>query len=115
MVSEASSAVTLVLEGLMGFLLIGLLYYALRILTSFKKGMLERGWKFLSEGIILLVGGELLLTLSNYMSLGGYLFQLGIGIDAVGVCLALLGFKSHYDIWELGKGHPKEAAETPTP
>ena len=107
MIPAASSAVSLILEGIMSFLLIALLYYAMKILTSFKKGILERGWKFLSQGIIILVVGEIVITLSNSVPLGGYLFQLGIGIDAVGVCLAVLGFKSHYDIWTIGKEPPK--------
>jgi len=116
MIPEASNLVTFVLEGVMSFLLIALLYYAMRILTSFKKGMLERGWKLLSEGIIILVGGELIITLSNYQSAGGYLFQLGIGVDALGVCFAILGFKSHSDIWKVGKEHkepePVEAQDS---
>jgi hypothetical protein len=106
MVPAASNAVSLILEGIMSFLLIVLLYYAMKILTSFKKGMLERGWKYLSQGIIVLVVGEIVITLSNSFPMGGYLFQLGIAIDAVGVCLAVLGFKSHYDIWKIGKETP---------
>lgn len=103
MVAEASFVVTFILEGLTSFLLIALLYYALRILTSFKKGLLERGWRILSVGIILLVAGVLIMTLSNYITVGGYLYQLGIGINAIGVCLAVMGFKSHYDVWAIGK------------
>jgi hypothetical protein len=107
MVAESSNLVTLLLEGIMGFLLLGLLYYAMRILTSFKRGMLERGWRLLSVGIIILVAGELVLTVSNYNPVGGYLFQLGIGIDSIGVLLAVLGFKSHFEIWNTGKAQSK--------
>jgi len=103
MVEEASYFFTFVLEGIISFLLIALLYYALKILTSFKKGMLERGWKILSIGIIFLVAGGWIMTLSNYIFAGGYLYQLGLGIDGVGFCLAVLGFKSHYDIWSMGR------------
>jgi uncharacterized membrane protein HdeD (DUF308 family) len=103
MSAEASSFVTLALESIMSFLLIALLYYALKILTPFRKGMLEQGWKLLSQGIIILVVGELVITLSNYETMGGYLFQLGIGIDMVGVGFAVFGFKSHNDIWKMGK------------
>ena len=103
MVLEASSSITVLLEGIMFFLLIALLYYATSILTSFKRGMLEKGWKYLSEGIIVLVAGEVLLEVSNYFPLGGFLYQLGIGIDAMGVILAVIGFRSHSSIWTIGR------------
>ena len=103
MISEASNLVTFGLEGLVSFLLIALLYYALRILTSFKKGMLERGWKLICQGIIILVAGELVILLSDYQPTGGYLYQLGTGIDTLGLCLVILGLKAHYDIWRMGK------------
>jgi hypothetical protein len=67
MVSTASSFLTVVLESLMFFLLITVLYYAARFLTSFKRGMLEQGWKLLSQGIIIIVGGEIILAISNYI------------------------------------------------
>ncbi|HXQ91638.1 MAG TPA: hypothetical protein VN739_01435 [Nitrososphaerales archaeon] len=113
MIPEASNFVTFLLEGVMSVMLIALLFYALRILTSFKKGMLERGWKLLSQGIVILVVGELIISLSNYQSAGGYLFQLGIGVDAIGVGLAVFGFKSHHDIWRMGKEYrDKDSAPT---
>ena len=109
MIAQASTTVTLILEAIMSFLLIGLLFYAMKILTSFKKGILEHGWKLLSQGIIILVAGELVLDLSNSFPLGGYLFQLGLGIDAIGVCFAVLGFKSHYDIWSMKEDRKSDA------
>jgi hypothetical protein len=42
------------------------------------------------------------LTLSNYYTVGGYMYDLGLAIDALGVCFAILGFKFHLDIWGSG-------------
>lgn len=109
MVAQASYLITFILEGITSFLLIALLYYGLRILTSFKKGMLERGWRILSVGIIFLVAGVLIMTLSSYIPVGGYLYQFAIGFNAVGICLAVLGFKSHYDVWSIGDGKSSKA------
>jgi len=86
----------------MGFLLVVLLFYAVNILRAFRKGMLERGWKLLSQGIIILVVGEVLLGFSNYYPVGGYLYQLGLAVDMVGVFCAILGFRSQYIIWSTG-------------
>jgi hypothetical protein len=103
LVLEASSSVTTLEQAIIAVLLIGLLYYALRILTSFRRGLLEQGWKIISWGAIILVAGQLLVALSAYVSLNGFLYQFGVGIDAVGVFFAILGLKSHLSIWEIGK------------
>jgi hypothetical protein len=97
----APGFLTTFLESIMFFLLLFLLYYAIRLLTSFRRGMLEQGWNFLSEGIIIIVGGEIILALSNYFPLTGYLFPVGLSVDAVGVLFAMMGFRSHYHIWRV--------------
>jgi hypothetical protein len=108
MIPEASPALTSALEGVILVMLLALLYYALRILTAFKKGILERGWRIMSQGIIVLVAGELVTTVSYSVSLGGYLYQLGTGLDALGVCIVVLGLKSHCDIWLVGSKDPDQ-------
>lgn len=108
MIPPASAALTSALEAVILVMLVALLFYALKILTAFKKGILERGWKIISEGIIVLVAGEFVTAVSYSISLGGYLYQLGTGMDALGVCVVVLGLKSHCDIWLAGK---KEKAE----
>lgn len=117
MIGEYASLTTFILQGIIAFLLVILLFYAVSILATFRKGMLERGWKYLSVGLIILVGGDVVLTLSNYYTSGGVLYELGLAIDAAGVVFAILGFKSHRDIWASGnkeeEAKSREQAQTP--
>jgi len=115
-VIAASGALTGLLEATIAILLIALLYYALIILTTFKKGMLERGWKIISWGIIVLVVAQLTLALSEYVSVLGDLYQVGLAMDAIGVFLTVLGLKWHCDVWRAGneKSHTQDRIEKTT-
>ena len=76
-----------------------MLYYVLEVLTTFRKGLLEEGWKYLSQGSLVAIIGQILVTISIYKPLDGYLFQIGTGIDIFGAYLFVKGFKSHHDVW----------------
>lgn len=89
--------------------MVALLYYALRILTTFRKGMLEKGWKFIAQGIIVLVAGQFITTVSYSFPVGGYLYQIGTGVDALGVVFILLGAKIHLDVWSVGKNDSRKS------
>jgi hypothetical protein len=54
MVLDGANLSAFILEYIMPFLLIILLFHAVNILATFRKGLLERGWKFLSMSIIIL-------------------------------------------------------------
>ena len=101
---------TLVLGGFVVAFMVGMLYYVLEVLTTFRKGMLEPGWKSLALGSLVAIIGQLLVTLSIYKPFDGYLFQLGTGIDIIGAYLFVKGFKSHHDVW-----HEKDRRREPVP
>ena len=52
-------------------------------------------------------------AVSYSISLGGYLYQLGTGLDAIGVIIVVLGLKSHCDVWLAGKETMKKVEESP--
>ena len=83
--------------------LVLLAYYALRIYFHMRQGRLERGWKFLSQGIIFMSLGFLSISIEHTFSrdslLYFYLDSIGAVLSLVGIVLMLIGLHSHYTVW----------------
>ncbi len=78
-------------------------FYALKLLASFRKGVLEKGWKEVTVGAIFLVLAQFLIIVSGFGA-PSLVSPLNISVQAmrfVGIVLLILGFRAHYQVWRL--------------
>jgi hypothetical protein len=83
-------------------------YYAVRLLASFRKGMLERGWRLVVFGAILLGIAQIpflvaAVTSGNLSTMLGYV---GDVFRFAGMISLILGFRAQYQIWRVDKKIP---------
>lgn len=94
---------TLVTESTGILVLLIFVFYASRMLASFRKGMLERGWKFVTTGAILLVAAQIPIVLGSVST--GVLASILVNIANFGrfgaILLLTLGFRDQYQIWRV--------------
>jgi hypothetical protein len=87
---------TFIIWGLMGF-------YSVRILKSFRGGVLSRGWKYISIAVPFLISGQLMSGLGNSQSLAmtqqEILRVVGMSLSAIGGLLIVVGFRAQYQAW----------------
>jgi hypothetical protein len=92
--------------------MLGMAFNSIRLLKSLRKGVLEKGWKYISIAAFCLVYGIAALDLSvaglhsSYIVLG-VLGYSGATFEAVGALSFAYGLKAQYDAWNP-KGMPKE-------
>ncbi len=87
-------------------LLIAFVFYAARLLLTFKKGMLENAWKYVTIGAFFLVFGQFSLLASGAISL---LNDVGTLMRFIGVICLTLGLRAHYQVWRIDN---KDVVET---
>jgi len=85
-------------------------YYALQLMASFRKGMLERGWRLVTFGAIILALAQIpfLISLATPSLLMSDLRLVGNLSRFVGIIFLTLGFREQYKIWHINK---KEISE----
>jgi hypothetical protein len=78
-------------------------FYAVRLLRSFKEGILEKGWKWVSIGAILLAVAQLpyLASETATVSIATALNDVGMLMRFSGLVFLILGFKAQYEIWRV--------------
>jgi protein-S-isoprenylcysteine O-methyltransferase Ste14 len=78
-------------------------FYAAKLLGSFKTGMLERGWKQVTIGAIVLVLAQFFFIGSGISSSSIVSLLLGVGtlMRLIGLVFLTLGLRTHYQIWRL--------------
>jgi hypothetical protein len=93
----------LVLGTIALFTVLGMAYYASRILLQMRTGELEKSWKYLVAGaylveaaIIMLLIGEVFLFNSTTVSL---IAHLAVTLLVVGAVYIFLGFRAHYQVF----------------
>lgn len=83
--------------------LVILAYYALRIFIHMRLGRLEKGWKFITEGIVFMSIGFFFVAVDHALprssSLYFYIDSVGAVLSLIGIVLMLLGLHSHYVVW----------------
>jgi hypothetical protein len=86
---------------------IGLGYYAAKIFFHMKLGRLEKGWKRVTQGIILLCFGFLFLTFQHMIPRDSNLYfsldSIGTILSVVGIVIMMMGLRSHYLVWTRRK------------
>lgn len=78
-------------------------YYAMRLLQSFKSGILENGWKRVTLGAIFLALGQFprLAALVSSTSLASYFEYPELLLRLLGILFLILGFRAQYQVWRM--------------
>ena len=84
---------------------VGLAFYAGKIFLHMRLGRMEKGWRYVTEGVAVLCIGFVLLTLQHTLPRESILYfyfdSLSTILSIVGILLMLLGLRSHYSVWSL--------------
>lgn len=88
-------------------------YYAIKLLSSFKAGMLEKGWKQVTVGaavlavaqIVYIAGGFGSSTFSTILEDAGQLMRF------TAVVFVTLGLRTQYQIWRVDNKNAKSNSE----
>jgi hypothetical protein len=89
-------------------------YYSVRLLTSLRKGILEKGWRRVSLGAIFLLIGQIPFIASgigpaNYFAIFSYSET---ALRFIGIVFLTLGFKAQYEVWRPDKKDLNETIGT---
>lgn len=91
---------TLVFGTIIIWILMG--YYSVRILRSFRGGVLSKGWKYICVAVPFLILGQLStgLSISSVaVSQQEILRTLGASLSAIGGLMIVIGFRIEYRAW----------------
>lgn len=90
------------------FTIVGIGYYASRILVQMKTGLLEKSWRYLVAAAYVLLGAVVVFLFEQFSG-GGLIFEVTSHLSAVllviGGIYILLGFRAHYIVFS--PNHPK--------
>ena len=94
-------------------------YYSIRILKSFKGGLLGKGWRFISIAVPFLVFGQLATSMGGSSSASllqdQILKVIGASLSAIGGLMIVIGFRSQFKLWTpKGMSSEKKAAQEQT-
>jgi len=80
-------------------------FYDIRLLASFKSGMLEEGWKKVTFGAIILAVAQIPFVASSFIpsQISSLLGDVGMLLRFIGILFLILGFRAQYKIWRLDK------------
>jgi hypothetical protein len=79
--------------------IMGLVYYSVRLLQTFKGGIVGKSWLYVSYGVLTLAIGLILFIFHSLLNLPTIVYQTGNTIVLVGGLLILIGFYRQYKIW----------------
>jgi hypothetical protein len=98
--------------------ILGIFYYALRILETMRRGNLEQSWKYLSVGAMFAIAAMIAVIILDIpqntpvASSNGLTFSdLPLSFAAAATTSFLLGFRSHYLVWHPKGMNEKEKTE----
>jgi drug/metabolite transporter (DMT)-like permease len=93
----------LVLGTIALFTVLGMAYYATRILLQMRTGELEKSWKYLVAGAYLVEAAIVLLLVAEFFfqnsSMSFILSHLSVTLLVVGAVYIFLGFRAHYQVF----------------
>ncbi|MCL5067499.1 MAG: hypothetical protein M1368_03995 [Thaumarchaeota archaeon] len=78
-------------------------FYAIKLLASFRSGMLEKSWKQVAIGAVLLIFAQMLFVLSGegFPNIISFLSTAATLTRFAAMVFIILGMRSHYQIWRL--------------
>ncbi len=87
-------------------------FYAVRLLASFKKGMLEKGWKLVTYGAIVLVLAQIPFLIGAFSpaARSSLLSDMGDLFRLLGMLFLIFGFREQYQVWRVDE---KEVSPNP--
>lgn len=102
---------------LLGFaVILGVAYYAIRLLKTFRRGLLEKGWQSIAISGLLLTGAQVAYFLqSMFPAAGTQLIDAGILLDVLGSIFLLFGLRSHFNSWHIQTKVATGSPEGPLP
>jgi len=114
LIAELLAVSTLVFGTIAVWILMG--YYSIRILRSFKGGLLSNGWKYICIAVPFLIFGQLATSMSGSTSISLNLEQslkvLGASFSLLGGIMIVVGFRAQYSLWNpKGMKHASTSAE----
>jgi hypothetical protein len=78
-------------------------YYSVRILRSFKGGVLSRGWKYICIAVPFLIFGQLATSMGSSGSVAliqDQIFRVaGASLSLLGGIMIVIGFRTEYRAW----------------
>ena len=77
-------------------------YYSVRILRSFKGGILSKRWKYICTGVPFLIFGQLTTSIgsSDSVLIQEEIFKvLGASLSLIGGIMIVIGFRTQYNSW----------------
>ena len=80
-------------------------YYAVRLVGSFRSGILAKGWKYVTFGATLLALAQIPFFALSIYSAQSFLGTLGMGMRFVAIIFLTLGLRAHYEVWRLDNKH----------
>ena len=87
-------------------------YYSVRILRSFRGGLLSSGWKYICIAVPFLIFGQLITSMGGSGSIATEQEQIlriaGASLSAIGGLMIVVGFRAQYRVW-----NPKGMKSTP--
>ncbi len=98
----------------------GMLYYSVRMLSSMRRGLLEKSWWYLCWGAILAAMGVVVVGISTVAfpdGSTGYILinTTGVAIATFAVLFFLLGFRSHNAVFHPKGLRIRKKVKEPTP
>jgi hypothetical protein len=79
--------------------IIGLVYFAVRLLLVFKGGVMGKAWLYVSYGVLTLATGLSMFIFHSLLKLPSIVYRIGNTIVLLGGILTLIGFYRQYKIW----------------
>jgi uncharacterized protein YhhL (DUF1145 family) len=79
--------------------IIGLVYFAVRLLLVFKGGVMGKAWLYVLYGVLTLATGLSMFIFHSLLKLPSIVYRIGNTIVLAGGIFTLVGFYKQYKIW----------------
>ncbi len=88
----------------------GMSYYAFNMITQMKSGKLEKSWKHMTRGALIIAADVVVLMIQAFGAVSPLVVSItsyaGGSIAIVGGFFILLGFREQYRVWQINNPHP---------
>ena len=92
-------------------------FYTVQLLATFRKGILEKGWKKVTEGAVILVLAQIPFLAAGIASpaFGSLLLDIGAIFRFIGIVFLILGFRAQHNVWRLDNKDSSRDIESSIP
>ncbi len=92
-----------------------MLYYAVRLIFLFRRGLLEKPWKYIAAGVISITTANIVIMTRNVIAgdpTGNLLTYLGLLANLMGAIFLATGLMTEFRIWHNFKEKEEEPGTT---